>query len=141
MGEKIVRAALKELRTKAPCAFIRLYDTTSASNKEDVNYIPEQPCDFLLTRAGQTFLIEVKASETKSSLTKDMLKRQRGHFKIWHRAGAINLAVFIDLKANTFQIWPGEVAWLGVRRLKPNAEGVIKELYTSLALLTFVSNH
>jgi len=134
LAESWVRDSLKALRAHHKSAFLRLYDTTSAG--ANGNFIPEQPADFLVCREGQTYLIEVKSSKVKAGLTKDMLKRQRGHLKIWERAGAVNYVLFFDLNTEWVHVWPGNVSILGIK----DTEMILKQPRTGLdAILTFLT--
>ncbi len=104
-AEAEVKKALVLLRKKTKTAFTRLYDTSSTGG---LVVLPETPCDFLMCRQGRTFLIEVKSSTVKKKMQTSLYSDQAGHFKIWQRAGATILPLFIlltdNLDATGFQI-------------------------------------
>lgn len=121
--ENKVRDALTELRRTGTYHFIRLYDTTSASQQEQVNYLPEQPGDFVLTFPGAACLIEAKSSEVHSSLrscvSSHVSTGQAANHRLWQRSGNPSVFLFYDMQSKQVECWDGMVVAVAKSSSKP----------------------
>ncbi len=104
--EEATRLVMKALTLKIPCMFHRLYDTHSAGA-----FLPEQPADFLFMHRGKLVLIECKSSAKHSSLSSGlsslMEKEKAPLIRMWLRAGAKCLFLFLDQTTGDVEFWNG----------------------------------
>jgi len=105
--EETTRLILKALTLKRKSMFHRLYDTHSAGA-----YLPEQPADFLFMYEGKLTLIECKSSakyETfPAGLSSLMEKEKAPLIRMWLRAGARCLFVFLSQSSGMIEFWDGK---------------------------------
>lgn len=103
-----VQAALMQLMKKKKAVFHRIYDSGSTGG-----FLPAQPGDFHGTADGTPWLIEVKASKKRNSLTdsgalRNLIKpHQAAAQRLWHRAGAKGCFVFHADGSDQVEIWDG----------------------------------
>ena len=106
--EKALHTHYKELANNRPMIVHRFQDTKAAR----VNFLPNQPGDFLVIYVGRPTLIECKASMKHDSLrscASSMIDAgQLGHHKLWLRAGARCLFVFEATGIGCYEIWRSE---------------------------------
>lgn len=103
--EADIQAHLKDLQKRRPLIYHRFYDTASAQ----VNFLPNQPGDFMTVCEGWVTLIEAKTSVKHDSLrscaANAIAPAQLGMHKKWLRAGATCLFVFQG-PDGVHEIWP-----------------------------------
>lgn len=108
-AEVIIQAALIHLEGKCPMTFQRLYDSTSAGVGKGGNFLPATPADFIAVFNHTTFLVEVKSSVVHKSLRDCELRstfseNQIMSARLWERAGAVPLAIFLSSDLS-FEAW------------------------------------
>lgn len=106
----MVRAALEALEERERLSWVRLYDSKSSGVASGGNFIPAQPCDFIACLNGRPSIIEVKSSYKHSSLSSETLRsiyqeEQIAGARLWNRAKANTLSVFVALPTRTVEIW------------------------------------
>lgn len=106
--EEDVRLALKGITNHHKAMFHRLYDTRSAGT-----YLPDQPADFFFMFCGNFYLIECKSSAKyrtlSSALSSVMEVKQAALPRMWVRAGAASLILFLDQEGQEVEIWDGSL--------------------------------
>ena len=107
--EDDVRLVLDGYIRRNPTAYLRLYDTRSAGN-----FLPSQPGDFVAVLEGKATLIECKASEkhdtmvgNRTLLTKNFSDGQVAYMRVWHRAGANTIVLFLSANFDIIEVWSG----------------------------------
>jgi len=98
------------MERKHKATFIRLYDSTSAGYGSGGSLIPPQPGDFIVHAMTVGCLLEVKSSQVHHTLPEVAIKSafrdsQILGARLWARAGAKALCVFIHLPTKYIQLW------------------------------------
>jgi hypothetical protein len=106
--ENAVEARLKALLVHFPLFYLRLYDTKSAGN-----YLPAQPCDFLIWTPNRSgIFLEVKYSSAGESLrsvfSNNVSDQQLASARLAHRAGQHYLILFYSAASKCFELWDGK---------------------------------
>ena len=126
--EEETRLVLEKYIRQNPTTYIRLYDTRSAGS-----YMPNQPGDFVAVLSGKANLIECKVSEVETTLvkhrnlvTKNFSDPQIAHMRVWHRAGANCIVLFMNPDEGVIELWDGHyIATVYVTpKMKPETEGL-----------------
>jgi hypothetical protein len=109
-AENHVQSALDYMERKHNTTFIRLYDSTSAGYSSGGSLLPGQPGDFVVQAMTVGCLLEVKSSETHLTLQDTTIRNvfrdsQILGARLWARAGAKALCVFINLPSKYMQLW------------------------------------
>lgn len=111
MKWKDLETGIAKLMDKAvqrlPVLYLRLYDTRSAGN-----FIPPQPCDFLIWPAGRpTVFLEAKhsmhAESLRSVFSGAVSDGQIASARLAHRAGRTYRILFQSAATGQCEVWDG----------------------------------